>query len=116
MDEDFLRFDFAAKKPLNDETLRNIEQKINKRIFQALPVHIEEMSYDQAIQKGAKAFFEDKYGDIVRLVSIQGENTDLKSLELCGGTHVNNTKNIGSFTIISQEAVASGVRRISAIT
>ncbi len=121
VDEDFLRFDFAIKKPLTSDQLKNIEIQINQRIYQAIPVSNKEMSYEKAITTGAKAFFEDKYGDKVRLVSIRPpwnkvEQNILWSIELCGGTHVNNTKNIGTFTILSQEAVASGVRRITAIT
>ena len=94
MDEDFLRFDFATKKPLSNEELQTIETQINQWIYEALPVNIEEMAYDDAVKHGAKAFFEDKYGDVVRVVSIQGEHTNLQSIELCGGTHVANTKDI----------------------
>ncbi|MFA7284942.1 MAG: hypothetical protein WC004_03915, partial [Candidatus Absconditabacterales bacterium] len=88
----------------------------------AFPVTITQASFQEATQMGAKAFFEDKYGDIVRVVSVDRIDADgnvskkYHSLELCGGTHVANTKDIGSFVIIGQQAVASGVKRITAYT
>lgn len=112
VDQDYLRFDFYADNTLTDEQIQTIESQINTQIEQALPVTTQELSYNAAIQAGAKAFFEDKYGDAVRVVSI-GDNV---SVELCGGTHVANTAHIGAFVIISQEAVASGVKRITAVT
>lgn len=116
VDEDYLRFDFAANSPLNDNELSTLEQYINQRIRAAAPVETTEMSYDEATATGAKAFFEDKYGDVVRVVRIVHEWTTLHSIELCGGTHVHNTQDIGAFIILAQEAVASGIRRIVAVT
>lgn len=130
VDEDYLRFDFATKKPLSQEQRHDIEQKINQWIYQSLPVDIKEMSYDEAVKSWAKAFFEDKYGDTVRVVSIINHHhtekgttkkssstmIPLQSIELCWWNHVINTKDIWAFTIISQEAVASGIRRIVAVT
>lgn len=116
VDQDFLRFDFAAKQPLTNEQLAIIDSKINHWIAHSLSVTTTESSLAEATKLGAKAFFEDKYGDIVRVVSVQDGDVDLKSVELCGGTHVTNTNHIGAFKIVEQEAVASGVRRIIAVT
>lgn len=116
VDEDYLRFDFAAQNPLTDTDIQQLENSINTRIRNAVPVETTEMSYDQAISTWAKAFFEDKYGDVVRVVSIQRENAHIHSIELCWGTHVSNTEHIGACIILAQEAVASGIRRIVALT
>ncbi len=116
VDEDYLRFDFAAKQPLTANELQSIESKVNARIRHARDVDVKEMSYDDAIKKWAKAFFEDKYGDVVRVVSIIDNDISLTSIELCGWTHVPNTSHIGSFLITGQEAVASWIRRITAVT
>ncbi len=112
VDEDYLRFDFYADTALTDQQIQDIETQINTQIAQALPVDTQELSYDAAIQAGAKAFFEDKYGDTVRVVTVG----DKLSVELCGWTHTANTAHIGAFIITSQEAVASGVKRITAVT
>ena len=128
VNDDYLRFDFAAKQALTYEQLQNIETTINNYILQALPVDTEEMSFEEASKTWAKAFFEDKYGDTVRVVSIrspltrggaewnEAEGFDLKSIELCGWTHVTNTADIWAFTITEQTSVASGIRRIVAVT
>ena len=115
VDSDLLRFDFYADSLLTPIQLHEIEEKVNAYIYQSLPVTTIETSFDEAQKLGAKAFFEEKYGEIVRLVRIHNEY-DSVSAELCGGTHVSNTKEIGAFTIISQEAVASGIKRLTAIT
>lgn len=112
VDEDYLRFDFYADTALSDQQVQDIQSYINTQIAQALPVDIQEMSYADATQSWAKAFFEDKYGDTVRVVTI-GEKL---SVELCGWTHVSNTAHIGAFAIISQESVAAGIKRITAVT
>ena len=122
VDDDYLRFDFAADRLLDQYEIDKINKVINQIIYFAYPVKIDETSYKEAIKLWAKAFFEDKYGDEVRVVQIVGniETQDgtepVKSIELCGGTHVENTKDIGCFMIVSQEAVASWVKRIVAIT
>ncbi len=116
VDEDYLRFDFAAKQPLDLQQLQTIESKVNHRIRHARQVDVKEMSLVEATKTGAKAFFEDKYGDRVRVVSIVDNDISLSTIELCGGTHVPNTSEIGAFLITAQEAVASGIRRISAVT
>jgi len=117
VDQDYLRFDFQADKPLTPVQILDIEKNINKIIYQALPVQREETSIEEATKKWAKAFFEDKYGEVVRVVSIITEHEkEPISIELCGGAHVANTREIGAFKITTQEAVASGIKRIVAIT
>ena len=109
---DELRFDFFAQRGLTNEELIHITQTINKTITHTLPVSVMEMKYEEALKTGAKAFFEDTYPEIVRVVSIGS----WISVELCGGTHVSETSQIGSFAIIEQTAVAAGVKRITALT
>lgn len=121
VDEDYLRFDFNADRLLNSEELHDIEKNINQLIYDAYPVDVSEMSLDQATALWAKAFFEDKYWTTVRVVHIKNEwwimNNEHEniSIELCGGTHVANTKDIWCFTITGQETVASGIKRITAL-
>lgn len=110
--EDELRFDFFADRLLHKEELDNITQRINVLINEDYTVSTSEMNYQQAVASGAKAFFEDKYPEIVRVVRIH----DTQSVELCGWTHVQTTSQIGSFLITEQTTVAAGVKRISAIT
>lgn len=112
VDEDYLRLDFAADRALTGEELLDIQKKVNHLIYAALPVENFETSYDEAIKLWAKAFFEDKYGDMVRVVKVD-QNV---STELCGWTHVSNTKDIWCFVILAQESVASGIKRIVALT
>ncbi len=118
VDDNLLRFDFQADKMLTNQEIWEIEKNINNLIFKALPVLNKEMSIEDAQKTWAKAFFEEKYGNTVRVVSIKNtDNTDeIISVELCGWTHVENTRDIGAFVIINQEAVASGIKRISAYT
>lgn len=115
VDSDFLRFDFYTDALLSYEQLKEIETWINDWIYEALPVSLTEISFDEATKLGAKAFFEEKYWDSVRLIRIHRDE-DCISAELCWGTHVSNTREIWAFTIISQEAVASGIKRIIAYT
>ncbi len=122
VDDDYLRFDFVADRLLTQEEIDKINKHINQTIYFAFPVKVDETSYKDALKLWAKAFFEEKYGDEVRVVQIVGKITTVdgdeavKSIELCGGTHVENTKDIWCFIIVSQEAVASGVKRITAFT
>ncbi|MDR5658102.1 alanine--tRNA ligase [Serpentinicella sp. ANB-PHB4] len=108
---DRLRFDFTHFESLTPEQLNTIEHKINEKILQASKVQTFETSPEDAKQLGAEALFGEKYGDIVRVVKVGDE-----SIELCGGTHVENSSEIGLFILINESGVASGVRRIEAIT
>lgn len=115
VDEDYLRFDFNADRLLSPEEIHEIEKNINQIIYDAYTVEVKETSYDEAITMWAKAFFEDKYGDTVRVVRIFTHSNEIVSIELCGWTHVVNTKDIWCFAITGQEAVASGVKRMTAV-
>ena len=115
VDSDLLRFDFYANNLLTSDEIREVERNINQIIYDALPVDLVETSFDEATKLWAKAFFEEKYGDEVRVIRVHNGDENV-SVELCGWTHVNNTKDIGAFTIVSQEAVASWIKRITAYT
>jgi alanyl-tRNA synthetase len=108
---DRLRFDFTHFSQIDADSLERIETFVNDRIRQNVPVGVEEMDIEQAMQSGATALFEEKYGDRVRVISLEPF-----SRELCGGTHTGRTGNIGLFKLISESSVASGVRRIEALT
>ncbi|BCD68632.1 alanine--tRNA ligase [Nitratiruptor sp. YY09-18] len=105
-----LRFDFSHPKPLTRDELTRIEDFVNEVIAQGIEAHVEEMPIDKAKEKGAMALFGEKYGKVVRVV----EFGDV-SVELCGGTHVKNSAEIGSFFIKKESGVSSGVRRIEAV-
>ncbi len=111
VDAQRLRFDFSHMSAVTAEELAQVEQKVNEVILQAIPVTIFETGIDEAKKLGFTALFGEKYGDVVRCV--QAGNY---SMELCGGTHVSNISQIGLFKIISEGAVAAGVRRIEAVT
>jgi alanyl-tRNA synthetase len=108
---DRLRFDFNHTGAIADEKLADIEEKVNERIRFDAEVRIDETSYDEAVRKGALAFFGDKYGDVVRVVKIGDFST-----ELCGGTHVHRSGEIGIFKLHAEGGVAAGVRRVEALT
>ncbi|MGZ3619457.1 MAG: alanine--tRNA ligase [Candidatus Binataceae bacterium] len=108
---DRLRFDFAHTGPVGEGDLATIEEEINARIRENAEVATEEMAYDDALKAGALAFFGDKYGDVMRVVRM-GDF----SVELCGGTHVSRTGDIGVFKFEAESGVAAGVRRIEAAT
>ena len=108
---DKLRFDFTHDVALTADEREDVERRVNERIFAGLPVHVFETPIDEARRLGATMLFGEKYGDIVRVVEVPGY-----SVELCGGTHVSTTAEIGAFVILSEGSVGSGVRRIEALT
>ncbi len=108
---DRLRFDFSHSGPMSPAEISEVEGRVNRAIWGNTPVEPREMGYQDAIGMGAMALFSEKYGDVVRVVDIPGV-----SMELCGGTHVRTTGQIGLFRIVSEGGVAAGVRRIEAVT
>ncbi len=107
---DRLRFDFTHDRLVTPEQLQRIEQLVNERVLRNTPVRTEVLSMDQARERGAMMIFEEKYGDMVRMLSMA------ESVELCGGTHVRATGDIGLFKILAEQGIAAGVRRITAVT
>ena len=112
---DRLRFDFSHMKPITEEELKNIDKLVNEYIQNKTNVTTRIMTPKAAIEKGALAFFGEKYGEEVRVVSMGEENNSYFSTELCGGTHVKNTGDIGKFKTINQSSIAAGVRRVESL-
>lgn len=108
---DKLRFDFTHDQALTTEQREAVERAVNQRVFENRPVHVFETPIDEARRLGATMLFGEKYGDIVRVVEVAGYST-----ELCGGTHVRTTAEIGPFVVLSEGSVGAGVRRIEAVT
>ena len=108
---DRLRFDFTHYSAVTAEEIAKIDEIVQNAVFTGYPVDVREMSIDEAKAQGAMALFSEKYGDTVRVVNMGGY-----SIELCGGTHLDNTAKVGPFRIVSEGSVASGVRRIEAVT
>jgi alanyl-tRNA synthetase len=114
---DRLRFDFSHPKPMNDAEIARVEDIANDRVLENAPVVTRLMALDDAIASGARALFGEKYGDEVRVVAMgAGGNAMGWSVELCGGTHVRRTGDIGLVSIVEESAVGAGVRRIEALT
>ena len=106
-----LRFDFTNFEPVSAQQLADVEALVNEEILKGVDVEISHMSLDEAKKAGAMALFSEKYGDVVRVVKVPDF-----SMELCAGSHVKNVGQIGMFKIVSETGVASGVRRIEAVT
>ena len=111
VEEDHLRFDFTHYSAMTADEIAKVNELVQNAVFTGYGVDIREMSIDEAKASGATALFSEKYGDTVRVVNMGGY-----SIELCGGTHLDNTAKVGAFRIVSEASVASGVRRIEAIT
>ena len=110
VDKDKTRFDFSHNAPLTADEIRRIEALVNHEILNNAATSAQHMGYDDAIKAGAMALFGEKYGDVVRVLGI-GSST-----ELCGGTHVQRTGDIGLFKIVAEGGVAAGVRRVEGVT
>ena len=110
-----LRFDFSHNRPIEKNEIKKIETYVNSMVNTECDVKTRIMTPKEAVEKGALAMFGEKYGDEVRVLSMGKENGNYFSTELCGGTHVKNTKDIGRFKIISQSSIAAGVRRVEAL-
>ncbi len=108
---DRLRFDFTHSKALSKNEIERIENEANKIVLQNIPVKITRMSKDEAVKSGAVAIFEEKYGEVVRVVEVSGY-----SKELCGGTHVKRSGDIGLIKIVEESSISSGTRRLEAVT
>ncbi|MEM0465496.1 MAG: alanine--tRNA ligase [Candidatus Pacearchaeota archaeon] len=108
-----LRFDFSFERKLTDKEIKKVEEIVNEAISKKLKVSCEEMTPTEAKEKGALGFFENKYGEKVKVYTI-GDDKDPFSKEICAGPHVKNTEELGTFKIIKEEAIASGIRRIKA--
>ncbi len=111
VNDEYLRFDFTHYEKISSEQLKQIEEEVNRLIFKSIKSDIRYLPLEEANKLGAKAFFSEKYGKEVRVVSFGDD-----SIEFCGGCHVDNTDEIGIFKIESEESIASGVRRIQAVS
>ena len=112
---DRLRFDFSHMKPISDQEIEKIENHVNSMVQKKSEVKTRIMTPKEAVNNGALALFGEKYGEEVRVLSMGDEKEKYFSTELCGGTHVRNTGDIGKFKIISQSSIAAGVRRVEAL-
>jgi len=110
-----LRFDFSHNKPIEKKEIDKIEKYVNDMVKTASEVKTKIMTPKEAVDKGALAMFGEKYGEEVRVLSMGREGDNYFSTELCGGTHVKNTKDIGKFKIVNQSSIAAGVRRVEAL-
>ncbi len=112
---DRLRFDFSHMKPITDEEMKKIDENVNKFVNSKTEVVTRLMTPEEGIEQGAMALFGEKYGDEVRVVFMGEEGYKYFSTELCGGTHVKNTGEVGQFKVVSQSSIAAGVRRVEAL-
>jgi alanyl-tRNA synthetase len=111
VEPDYLRFDFTHFSAITSEELLKIEKLVNDTVLEGYPIETKEMPIEEAKKLGAMALFSEKYGNVVRVVNMGGY-----SVELCGGTHLNNAAKVGSIHILSEGSIAAGVRRIEAVT
>jgi len=110
-----LRFDFTHPEAMTPEQLQRVEKMVNEAIARDMPVHKKTKSREQAIAEGAMALFGEKYGEVVRTVTVADEE-ERYSYELCGGTHLDRTSDVGAFLIVAESSAAAGIRRIEAVT
>ena len=110
-----LRFDFSHMKPISADEITKIETYVNTMVEKKSDVKTRLMTPKEAVENGALALFGEKYGEEVRVLSMGDEESSYFSTELCGGTHVRNTGDIGKFKIVSQSSIAAGVRRVEAL-
>ncbi len=115
VEADRLRFDFSHMKPISNDEINKIEQFVNSMVETKSDVKTRLMTPKEAVENGALALFGEKYGDEVRVLSMGDEKNKYFSTELCGGTHVKNTGDIGKFKIVSQSSIAAGIRRVEAL-
>ena len=112
---DRLRFDFSHMKPITDEEMKKIDENVNKFVNSKTEVVTRLMTPEEGIEQGAMALFGEKYGDEVRVVFMGEDGNKYFSTEVCGGTHVKNTGEVGKFKVVSQSSIAAGVRRVEAL-
>jgi len=112
----YLRFDFTQPDAMTPEQIERVEKMVNEAIAEDMPVVKQTKSLDEAKKEGAMALFGEKYGEVVRTISILEDEDDKYSYELCGGTHLDRTSDIGAFLIVSEGSAAAGIRRIEAVT
>ena len=115
VEADRLRFDFSHMKPITPDEIDKIEKFVNSMVDNKSDVKTRLMTPKEAVDNGALALFGEKYGEEVRVLSMGDEKNRYFSTELCGGTHVRNTGDIGKFKIVSQASIAAGVRRVEAL-
>ena len=113
---DRLRFDFTHVSSISDKELREVQSLVNRKIRENIHIHVDETTYRQAVSDGAIAFFGDRYGDSVRVVRVDDDHNNPFSIEVCGGTHVVRTGDIGYCYVVSESSIGAGLRRIEAVT
>ncbi|GAB4538033.1 MAG: alanine--tRNA ligase [Anaerolineales bacterium] len=113
---DYLRFDFNHSQAMTAEEIERVEKMVNEAVAADMPVVKQSKTQEQAKQEGAMALFGEKYGEVVRTISVMENDSKKYSYELCGGTHIDRTSDIGAFFIVSESSASAGIRRIEAVT